>query len=59
MATNTVLAAKTLRDAAGFYRIISTQNPHFSEDLEKYARKCETMGELLEHDPHGANAATA
>ena len=55
MATTTHidLAARLLRDAAGFFRNVGDQNEPLKEQLDDNANVYEQVADLLERDPSG------
>ncbi len=53
MATHAQLAAKLLRNAAGFFRALGEQNATIRQDMETNARTCDTVADLVETDPTG------
>jgi hypothetical protein len=60
MATNAEIAARLLRDAAGFFRSVGEQNPPLKEHMSHNAQAFEVMADRVETDPTGeANFAQA
>jgi len=53
MATNAEIAARLLRDAAGFFRSVGEQNPPLKEHMDNNAQAFEVMAERVETDPTG------
>ena len=53
MATNAEIAARLLRDAAGFFRTVGEQNAPLKEHMDKNAQAFEVMAERVETDPPG------
>ena len=53
MATNAEIAARLLRDAAGFFRSVGEQNPPLKEHMDKNAQAFEVMAGRVETDPTG------
>lgn len=53
MATHAELAAKLLRDAAGFFKSVGEQNPAMTEQLELNANVFREIADLVETDPNG------
>jgi len=53
MATNAEIAARLLRDAAGFFRSVGEQNPPLKEHMDNNAQAFEVMAERVEADPTG------
>lgn len=53
MATNAEIAARLLRDAAGFFRSVGEQNPPLKEHMDNNAQAFEVMADRVETDPTG------
>jgi len=53
MATNAEIAARLLRDAAGFFRSVGEQNAPLKEHMDNNAQAFEVMAERVEADPLG------
>lgn len=53
MATHAELAAKLLRDAAGFFRNVGEQNPPLKDQMDDNADVYEQVAGLVEADPTG------
>jgi hypothetical protein len=53
MATYAQLAAKLLRDAAGFFRSVGAQNEPLREQMDDNASVYEQVADLVEADPTG------
>ncbi len=53
MATNAEIAARLLRDAAGFFRSVGEQNPPLKEHMDNNAQAFEVMAQRVETDPTG------
>lgn len=53
MATNAEIAARLLRDAAGFFRSVGEQNPPLKEHMSHNAQAFEVMADRVETDPTG------
>lgn len=53
MATNAEVAAKLLRDAAGFFVSVGQQNPPIKDAMAANAKTFESVAALLESDPQG------
>lgn len=53
MATNAEIAARLLRDAAGFFRSVGEQNPPLKENMDHNAQAFEVMAARVEEDPTG------
>ncbi|WP_193366981.1 hypothetical protein [Pelagibius marinus] len=53
MATNAEIAARLLRDAAGFFRSVGEQNPPLKEHMDNNAQAFEVMAQRVEIDPTG------
>ena len=53
MATNAEIAARLLRDAAGFFRSVGEQNPPLKDHMDKNAQAFEIMADRVESDPTG------
>ncbi len=53
MATHAQLAAKLLRNTAGFFRALGEQNATIRQDMETNARTCDAVADLVETDPTG------
>jgi hypothetical protein len=53
MATNAEIAARLLRDAAGFFRSVGEQNPPLKEHMDHNAQAFEVMADRVESDPTG------
>ncbi|HIP79324.1 MAG TPA: hypothetical protein EYH07_12785 [Kiloniellaceae bacterium] len=53
MATNAEIAARLLRDAAGFFRTVGEQNAPLKEHMDKNAQAFEVMADRVEADPLG------
>ena len=53
MATNAEVAAKLLRDAAGFFLSVGEQNPPIQEAMEANAKTFHAVAGLVETDPEG------
>jgi len=53
MVTNAEVAAKLLRDAAGFFVSVGEQNPPIQEAMAANARTFESVATLVESDPEG------
>lgn len=53
MATNSELAVKLLRSAAGFFRSIGEQNQTIKEQMETNAQTFELVAGWVENDPTG------
>ncbi len=56
MATNAEIAARLLRDAAGFFRSVGEQNPPLKEHMDNNAQAFEIMADRVETDPTGEAA---
>ena len=56
MATNAEIAARLLRDAAGFFRSLGEQNEPMKEHMENNAQAFEIMADRVETDPTGEAA---
>ena len=54
MASHAVLAAKLLRESAGFYRSVGQDNPELDADMQAMAQACETVAGMVERDPTGS-----
>ncbi len=53
MPTHSEVAAKLLRDAAGFFRNIGEQNEPLSDQMNENADVFEQVAALVEADPNG------
>lgn len=53
MPTHAELSAKLLRDAAGFFRALSEQNPELQAQMVENADVFEQVATLVEKDPLG------
>ncbi|MPZ11643.1 MAG: hypothetical protein GEU89_15755 [Kiloniellaceae bacterium] len=53
MATNAEIAARLLRDAAGFFRSVGEQNPPLKDHMDHNAQAFEVIAERVEVDPTG------
>ena len=53
MATNAEVAARLLRDAAGFFRSVGEQNPPLKDHMDNNAKAFEIMADRVESDPTG------
>ena len=53
MATNAEIAARLLRDAAGFFRSVGEQNAPLKEHMDNNAQAFEIMADRVEADPTG------
>lgn len=53
MTTHAQLAARLLRDAAGFFRTIAEQNPALTEAMNENSQVFEDVAVLVENDPFG------
>ncbi|WP_422369517.1 hypothetical protein [Pelagibius sp.] len=53
MATNAEIAARLLRDAAGFFRSVGEQNAPLKEHMDNNAQAFEIMADRVETDPTG------
>ncbi len=53
MATNAEIAARLLRDAAGFFRSVGEQNAPLKEHMDNNAQAFEIMADRVESDPMG------
>lgn len=53
MTTHAELAARLLRDAAGFFRTIAEQNPALTDAMNENAQVFEDVAVLVESDPAG------
>jgi hypothetical protein len=53
MITHAQLAAKLLRDAAGFFRTIGEQNQPLKIQMDENARVYERVADLIESEPVG------
>ncbi len=53
MATNAEIAARLLRDAAGFFRSVGEQNAPLKEHMDNNAQAFEVMADRVEADPLG------
>lgn len=53
MATHAQLAARLLRDAAGFFRTVGEQNPVLKPQMDENADVFEQVAILVERDPDG------
>src|SRR3546814_18960419 len=53
MATNAEIAARLLRDAAGFFRSVGEQNPPLKEHMSHNAQAFEVMADRVEPAPTG------
>lgn len=53
MATNAEVAARLLRDAAGFFRSVGEQNAPLKDHMENNAKAFEIMADRVETDPTG------
>ena len=53
MSTHAELAAKLLRDAAGFFRNVGEQNEAIQDQMQENANVYERVAELVEADPEG------
>ena len=53
MPSNAQVAAKLMRDAAGFFIEIAQQNPSIGKVMEQNAKTFITIAELVEQDPGG------
>jgi hypothetical protein len=53
MPTHAQLAARLLRDAAGFFRTVGQQNEPLAEQMAENATVFEQIADLVEHDPTG------
>ena len=53
MATNAEIAARLLRDAAGFFRSVGEQNPPLKEHMDHNAQAFEVIADRVETDPTG------
>ena len=53
MATNAEIAARLLRDAAGFFRSVGEQNEPLKEHMDNNAQAFEIMADRVEKDPMG------
>jgi len=53
MPSNAEVAAKLLRDAAGFFISIGQQNPDINPDMEINAKTFRGIAALVESDPEG------
>ncbi len=51
MPTHAEVAAKLLREAANFYRVIGEQNDELTEKLDESAGVYESVADLVESDP--------
>lgn len=56
MATNAEIAARLLRDAAGFFRSVGEQNEPLKEHMDNNAQAFELMADRVEADPLGEAA---
>ena len=56
MATNAEIAARLLRDAAGFFRSVGEQNEPLKEHMDNNAQAFEIMADRVEADPLGEAA---
>jgi hypothetical protein len=57
MPTHAEIAARLLRDAAGFFRTVGEQNKPLAVQMDENAAVFEQVAELLERDPDGEIAA--
>ncbi|MCB9990346.1 MAG: hypothetical protein H6867_03070 [Rhodospirillales bacterium] len=53
MTTHAQLAARLLRDAAGFFRTIGEQNEALKPQMEENANVFDQVATLVEQDPNG------
>ncbi|OAB55998.1 hypothetical protein AY599_04315 [Leptolyngbya valderiana BDU 20041] len=53
MPTHAQLAAKLLRDAAGFFNTVGEQNPTLKDQMSENANVFQQMANLVETDPNG------
>lgn len=53
MPTHAEIAARLLRDAAGFFRTVGEQNPALSPDMNENAAVFEQIADLVENEPLG------
>ena len=53
MPTHAEVAAKLLRDAAGFFLVVGDQNPDVAEEMKINAKTFQTIAGLVETDPEG------
>ena len=53
MPNNAQVAAKLMRDAAGFFIEVAQQNPSIGKVMEQNAKTFIAMAELVESDPGG------
>jgi len=53
MITYAEMAAKLLRDAAGFFRNVGEQNPPLRDQMNDNAEVYDQVADLLEQDPMG------
>jgi len=53
MPTNSQVAAKLLREAAGFFLEVGKQNPEVEREMLSNAKTFDTVAGLLEADPTG------
>ena len=53
MASHAELAARLLRDAAGFFRNVGEQNEPIQDQMEENANVYERVAQLVETDPQG------
>lgn len=53
MTTHAELAARLLRDAAGFFRTVAEQNPPLKVAMTENADVFEEVADLVETDPSG------
>lgn len=51
MATHAELAARLLRECAGFFRAVSPQQEGGQADMEALAETCEVVADLVSKDP--------
>jgi hypothetical protein len=56
MATNAEIAARLLRDAAGFFRSVGEQNPPLKDHMDNNAQAFEVIAARVETDPTGEAA---
>ena len=53
MPSNAEVAAKLLRDAAGFFEEVARQNPEIRPEMEMNAKTFAAISELVRTDPQG------
>ena len=53
MPSHAEVAAKLLRDAAGFFQTVGDQNPELKEQMGQNATVFQQVAELVERDPTG------